>query len=449
VCLIALGSGYAPSMLGRTRILIVGGGVVGLEVARALERSDTALDITVVDPDGIHVYQPLLPEVAAGVIEPRHAVVPLRAVLRRARVLNGEARSLSTADRTIVVRRRDGTDVTLGFDHLVIAPGSITRVFPIPGLVERAVGFQTVAEALHLRDRVIDRMQLAEASDDPARRTRALTFVFVGAGYSGVEAAGELRDMAVEACAQFRGVEPGELRFVLVEATDRILPMVGPSLREAAIADLEARHVEVRLNTLVESVDDQAVHLSDGSRVAADTVVWCAGARPHPVIEQLGLPRVEDGSVSVEPTLAVEGTFGIWSAGDCAAVPDLNAGGRAPGSAQWAVREARCIAANIERVVAGEQPEPFRYRQRGELITLGRFSAVGEVLGLPVRGLPAWLLRAAHHITRFPTAVRKVRVAVDWTVNLAFPREITSLGSARDPEQPLEEAAGAIDARVS
>lgn len=432
-----------------TNVVIAGGGVVGLEVARLLSRSDRSIEVTLVDPDGIHVYQPLLPEVASGLIEPRHAVVPLRAALPEVRVLNGEVTGLDRTAATVRVRRRDGVDADLPYDHVVLAPGSVTRLFPIPGLIEHSVGFQTIAEALHLRDRVLDRMHLAEASTDPDRRARALTFVFVGAGYSGVEAAGELQDMATAACGQFRGIDPGELRFMLVEATDRILPMVSPGLRSAAVEELERRGIDVRLETLVEAVDDRAIRLSDGTDVAADTLVWCAGARPHGLAEDLGLPVDEDGAVLVHPTLQVEGETVIWSAGDCAAVPDLVEGGLCPGSAQYALRQARRLAANIEALDRGEPTEGFRYRQRGELITLGRARAVGYVGPLPLRGRPAWLLRTLYHLGRFPTFSRKVRVGIDWFVSLLFPREITSLGSTPDPDEVMDEAADLLDRDTS
>jgi NADH:ubiquinone reductase (H+-translocating) len=429
-----------------TRVAVIGGGVVGLEVARRLNRATDPFEVTVIDPHGIHVYQPLLPEVASGVMEPRHAVVPLRAALPDASVVNGEASRLAFDDRVLRVRRGDGTDIDVPFDHLVVAPGSITRVMPVPGLADHAVGFQTVAEALHLRDRVLEHMQLAEGSRSPEFRARALTFVFVGAGYSGIEAAGELNDLAVEACAQFRGIAPDDLRFVIVEATDQILPMVGERLRRSALADLERRGIEVRLDTVVEAVEPHAVHLSDGTSVASDTLVWCAGARPHPVVDALGLPLTDDGFVQVDSTLAVVDDdrsrwHGVWSGGDCAAVPDLIGGGQAPGSAQYALREGATIAANIERAARGRPSVEFRYRQRGEMITLGRYSAVGEILGVPVRGVLAWLLRAAYHVARFPTFSRKARVGLDWAIGLAFPREITSLGSARHPRGPIEAAA--------
>lgn len=418
-------------------VVILGGGAVGLEVARGLTGSDQDVAVTIVDPDGLHVYQPLLPEVASGSLEPRHAVVPLRSAVPKARVVDGEATGL-VDERTLEVRVREGHHRQIPFDHLVVAPGAVTRVLPVPGLVDAAVGFQTVAETLHLRDRVLERMQLAEASTDGARRRRALTFVFVGGGYSGVEAVGELHDMATAACSQFRGVQPDDLRFLLVEATDSILPMVDERLREAAMTNLRDRGVDLRLSTAVEEVDGEMVGLSDGDSIAADTLVWCAGARPTGLAADLGLPVDDDNAALVEPTLQVVGRRSVWAAGDGAVVPDLVAGGNCPGSAQYAVRQGRQIATNIERMESGLDPEPFRYRQLGEMLTLGRGSAVGYLGPVHLTGWPAWLLRAGYHVARFPTFGRKARVAVDWTVNALFPREITSLGMTTEPEAPLE-----------
>ena len=420
-------------------VVILGGGAVGLEAARRLVGSDLDAEVTIVDPDGLHVYQPLLPEVASGSLEPRHAVVPLRAALPTARVVDGEAVSL-VDPRTVEVRVREGHRRRIPFDHLIVAPGAVTRVMPIPGLVDAAVGFQTVAETLHLRDRVLERMQLAEESTDGARRRRALTFVFVGGGYSGVEAAGELHDMATAACSQFRGIRPEELRFVLVESSGSILTMVDERLRQAAVDNLTERGIDLRLSTAVEEVDGPMIGLSDGDSLAADTLVWCAGARPTGLAAEMGLPVNDDGAALVEPTLQVLGHRDVWAAGDGAVVPDLVKGGVCPGSAQYAVRQGRQIARNIERVESGRDPEPFRYRQIGEMITLGRGSAVGYLGPVHITGWPAWLLRAAYHVMRFPTFRRKARVAVDWTVNVVFPREITSLGMATEPEAPLEVA---------
>lgn len=426
-----------------TRVVILGGGTAGLEVARRLEQSQEAIEAVMVNPDGNHVYLPLLPEVAAGALEPRQAVLPLRSGLRRTTIVHGEVVGRSTTGRAVQVRRRGSSTIDLPYDHLVVTVGSINRVPPIPGLAEHAVGFQTLAEAVHLRDRVIDRIALAETCEDPQRRRELLTFVFVGGGYSGVEAAGELHDMAIRAISQFPGVQAYELHFVLVEATDSVLPMVGPKLQEATLESLRGRGVDVRLEDLVEAVDDDGVHLASGDVISADTLVWAAGVRPNPVLVDLGLPTDENEAVKVAPTLEVEGEQNVWAAGDCAAVPDLHQGGGAtfPPAGQFALREGRHLADNIERRVRGEEPTDLWYRSKGEIITLGGGVAVGEVFNLPVRGQLAWAMRTAHHIFRIPTLRRKLRVFLDWSTNLMFRREITSLSSIRQPHAPFEAAA--------
>jgi NADH:ubiquinone reductase (H+-translocating) len=429
----------------QARVVVVGGGTVGLEVARRLERRSREIDLTIVDSAGSSVYQPLLPEVAGGVIDPRHAVLPLRTGLRHAQVIDGTACALDASARRLGVRRLSGDEIELSYDHLVVAPGAVTKLLPVPGLAERAIGFQTVAEALRLRDHVLGRLQWAESCTDTSRRAQALTFVFVGGGYSGVEAVGELADLAADACRDHPAISPDDVRFVLVEATDAILPMVRPALRAAALHELRSRGIDVRLETLVESVDGETIHMSDGTSLAADTLVWCAGVRAHPTVAELGLPSGDQDEVEVDATLAVQGLDGVWSAGDCAAVPDLVRGGTCPPSAQYALRQGRQIARNIERALAGHAPRKFRYRQIGELISLGRMRAVGEIRGLRLTGRPAWFLRAAYHVFRFPTWQRKLRIGLEWTISAAFPRETTSLGFARDVRAPMEHAIDAVD----
>ena len=424
----------------RAQVVIVGGGTVGLEAARRLDVGSLDADVTLVEETGVSTYRSLLPEVAGGVIDARHAVVPLRDGLRHVRVVDGTACALDAGARRLTVRHHDGRSTRLRYDHLVLAPGSVTRLLPVPGLADHAIGFTEVSEAIRLRDHVLDRIAFAADAAAPAERTRALTFLFVGAGYSGVEAAGELQDLAAEAVAAYDGLSADDLRFVLVEATGTILPMVSEGLQRAAARELRGRGVDLRLETTVEAVDDDAVHLSDGTRLAADTLVWCAGVRPHPTVAALGLPTADGGRIEVDATLAVAGLDGVWAAGDAAAVPDLVAGGLCPPSAQYALRQGRHVAANVVRAIVGQPPTEFRYRQLGEMVTLGRLRAVGEVGRVALTGRPAWLLRAAYHVARFPTWQRKARIAVEWTIRAASARDVTSLGFARDPGAAMAEA---------
>lgn len=437
--------------MARAQVVIVGGGTVGLEAARRLDVGALDADVTVVDPAGTSTYRSLLPEVAGGAIDARHAVVPLRDELRHAHVVDATACGLDPAARRLAVRHRDGRTTDLPYDQLIVAPGSVTKLLPVPGLAEHAIGFTEVSEAVHLRDHVLERVADAAATDDPARRRRALTFLFVGAGYSGVEAAGELQDLAAAAADHHEGLSADDLHVVLVEATGTLLPMVGEGLRRAAERELRGRGVDIRLETTLERVDDGGAHLSDGTHLATDTLVWCAGVRPHPSVADLGLPTTDGGRIEVGPTLAVPGLEGVWAAGDAAAVPDLVAGGLCPPSAQYALRQGRHAAANVVRALVGQPPTAFRYRQLGEMVTLGRLRAVGEVGPLALTGRPAWLLRAAYHVARFPSWQRKARIAVEWTIRLASARDLASLGSAPAPGAAMadaEEAAAQAQAAV-
>lgn len=426
----------------RPRILIVGGGYVGLYTALRLERQlgHREADVTLVSPENFMVYQSLLPEMASGMLEPRHVVVPLRKALRRVRVRTGRLTDLDHARRAATIRPYEGDSVTEHYDHVVIALGSEPRVLPVPGLTDAAISFQTVTEALHLRNQVLGRMEAAVATADEAARRRALTFVFVGGGYSGVEALGELQSMAAEACESYDALDPSQLRWVLIEATDRILPMVDRGLAEDALDALRRRGVEVHLETVLETAEGGDLRLSDGTVLRTDTLVWVAGVQPNSLVEQLGLPTDEKGRLPVDACLRVKGTRGVWSAGDCAAVPDLVAGGTCPPSAQYAVREARQLGDNLAAAIRGQEPQPFGYDKLGELITLGRHQGVGQVRGRSLHGFLPWYLRRLYHVARIPTWNRKLRVWIDWTVSLAFTRDVVSLGSAEHPRMPFEVA---------
>jgi NADH:ubiquinone reductase (H+-translocating) len=427
------------------RILVVGAGHVGLYAAMRLSRrlSRRAAEVTVVDPSPHMTYQPFLPEAAAGSIEPRHIVVPVRQALRRCRVVVGRVTGIDHAHRTATVQPVAGPPTHLRYDHVVVAPGSVSRTLPIPGLREHAVGFKTMGEAIWLRNRVLERIDVAEATLDPHVRRRALTFVVVGAGYAGVEALAEMEDMARAAMRYYPALSPADMRWVLVEATTRVLPEVGPRMGAYTVSQLVKRGLDVRLNTRMLSCVDGKVELSDGDTFEADTVVWTAGVRPHPMLDATDLPRDDKGRVTCLPTLQVVSGDrvlpGAWSAGDCAAVPDLTAdepGALCSPSAQHAVRQARRLADNIVAAVRDHSPVPYRHQHRGSVASLGLHQGVAHVYGVRLRGWPAWFLHRTYHMSRIPTLNRKVRVVADWTLALFLQREVVSLGelhSARDP----------------
>lgn len=427
----------------RPSILIIGGGLVGLTTAWRLQRELNAgdADVTLVNPQNYMVYQSLLPEVASGMLEPTDVVVPLRRTLNRTRIIVGRLTGLDTDRRVATVEPIEAEPRKFTYDHLVLALGSDTKMLPVPGLAENAVGFTTVPEALFLRDHVLSRLEAAAHSTDEQARRRALTFVFIGGGYSGVEALGELQAMAYKASRLYPTISPRDQHWVLIEATGRILPMVDEDLADNATKALQRRGVDVRLETTMDSAEDGVLRLSDGDELRADTLVWAAGVAPNPLLADLGLPLNDTGAVEVDGTLRVKGTDGVWAAGDCAAVPDLVDGGTCPPSAQYALREARQLAKNLAASVRGKQLEPFRYNQRGEMLTLGHHNGVAQVFNYHLHGTLPWYLRRLYHVGRVPSVRRKVQVWADWSLRLLLGRDVVSLGALRRPEQPLEEAA--------
>jgi NADH:ubiquinone reductase (H+-translocating) len=423
--------------------LIVGGGYIGTYTALGLLKRmrPDRLDLTVVAPESFMVYQPFLPEAAAGDLEPRHVVIPLRRVLRGARVVTGRLEALDVQRRLATVGPAEGDPIELRYDHVVLGLGSVSRVLPVPGLAERAVGFTTVPEAIYLRNRVLDRMDLAESTTNPEVRARALSFLFVGGGYSGVQGLAELEDLARDACRYYRTVRREDMRWVLVEAAPSILPEIGEELAGYAVERLKRRGIEVRLATRLESADGGRMVLSDGSEFGADTLVWTAGVRANPLIGQLGLPTGDRGRLVVDRYLRVESAEGVWSAGDCAEVPDLATGGICPPTAQHALRQARRLAKNVIRALDGRAPKPFRYRQLGSLVSLGKYKGVARILGTKVRGFPAWFVHRTYHVFLVPTIGRRARILSDWTLALFFRRDVVQLGSLQHPRDAFRRAA--------
>ena len=429
------------------RILVVGAGHVGLYAALRLTKKLKLreAEVTVVDPQPHMTYQPFLPEAAAGSIEPRHAVVPLRQTLRHCRIIAGEVTAIRHEARTATVQPVVGPPREIEYDHIVVAPGSVSRTLPIPGLREHAVGFKTLGEAIWLRNRVLQRLDVAAATTDPQVRRRALTFVVVGAGYAGMEMLAELEDMARAALRYYPELRDGGfMRWVLVEATQRVLPEVGRDLGAYAVKQLLERGLDIRLGTRLESCVDGKVELSDGDRFEADTIVWTAGVRAHPMLAKTDLPRDDRGRLTCLPTLqVVDGdrvVDGAWSAGDAAAVPDLAAdeqGALTSPSAQHAVRQAARLADNIALVIRGRPPLPYRHRHAGSVASLGLHKGVAQVYGIKLRGWPAWFLHRTYHMTRIPSLDRKVRVVADWTLQLFLRREVVSLGELHEPREPF------------
>jgi NADH dehydrogenase len=347
-------------------------------------------------------------------------------------------------------RNGDGDDKPVGYDMLVLAPGSVSRVLPVPGLAETGICFKAVGEAIHLRNHVLERLDAAASASSADARRAALTFVFVGGGYAGVEALAELQDMASGACARFPEISHREMRWILVEAADRILPEVSRPMADSAAAVLRRRHIDVRLRTRLASAENGRIRLDDGEELGAGTLVWTAGVAPSPLASRAGLPADARGRVVVGEFLAVRGAGGAWALGDCAAVPDLAAGGAmcAP-TAQHAYRQARRLAGNIAAVLRGGTPRPYRHASAGSVASLGLHRGVAEVYGLRMRGFPAWMTHRTYHLLRLPTMNRRLRVVADWTLALLFPREVVSLDVLEHPRQDFQAALHVIAAGPS
>ncbi len=437
-------STVAPPTTDRRRVLIVGGGYIGMYTGLGLQRaiSRVPMEITLINQENFMTYQSFLPEVASGNIEPRHVVVSLRQTLRKVNLVVGEVLRIDADAHVAHARLMGDREVDLQYDVLVLGAGSRSRVLPVPGLKENAVGFKTVEEAIYLRNRVLSRLDFAAETEDPGLRRAALTFVVVGAGYAGVEALAELEDLSRSAVAEIPNLDASDLRWVLVEASERILPELDPGLARYARRRLESRNIEVMLSTRLESAEGGLMRLTNGDEFRADTLVWTTGVKAEPLAARSGLPVDERGRLRVDEFLRVEGVADVWSGGDTAAVPDRNAGGYSPPTAQHALRQARRLAANILATFEGKRLQPFRYKNLGQLCSLGRYKGVAMVMGVKLRGFPAWFLHRSYHLVMMPTLAKKVRIAFDWTVGLFFPRDVVQLGSLQWPREPFERAAG-------
>jgi len=422
----------------------VGAGFAGLYAAMGLRRAtDRGHRVTVVNPENFMQYQPFLAEVASGTIDPRAVVVPLRSVLRHCEVIVGAVERIDHGSRSAAVRLADGREISLAYDVLVLTPGSQARVLPIPGLAEHGVGFKTVQEAIWLRNRVLSRLDVAAATEGPAFRRAALTFVFVGGGYAGVEALGELEDLARDALGSYPNLDPSQMRWVLVEAGPRILPELDAGLADYARGRLRERGIEILAETQLESVEGGHVRLSDGRAFEADTLVWTAGVRPSSLARDSGFPVDGAGRIRTDADLRVEGMRDAWAAGDAAAILDPATGRPMPPTAQHGMRQGARLAKNLVAVLRGDPPEPFAYRSIGAVCSLGRYKGVASVWGIRLRGFSAWFAHRSYHLFAMPTLTRKVKIAADWTVALLFPRDLAQLGSLEHPRAPFEEAASA------
>jgi NADH:ubiquinone reductase (H+-translocating) len=422
-------------------IVIAGGGFGGMSAARELERilPKQSARLVLVNDVNFMLYTPFLPEAAAGTLEPRHVVTPLRDILRRTNLRIGAVCGHDPGARTVTVRTHEGDTDELRYDQLLLSLGSVSRLLPVPGLDEHAIGFKSLADAIWLRNHVVETLEQANATEDPARRDELLTYVFVGGGYAGLEALAELQDFAADAMDQYPRARLHGMRWILVEATDRVLPETDRDLADWALRELRGRGIDIRLGTRLEEVTAMSAALSTGEILPTRTVVWTTGVAPQPSLRGLRVPLDDAGRVPTDSYLRAEGMDAVWAIGDCAAVPDpARPGLPCPPTAQHAVRQGPVAAHNIAAELGLGAPRPFTYQAKAAFVNLGRYKAVGMLGNQRFRGFPAWWLARTYHMSQIPGAVRKLRAVVDWTVGLPFGRDISEVGSIGHP-RPLRD----------
>jgi NADH dehydrogenase len=427
-------------------VVILGGGFGGLYAARKIERTlpPHAANVTIVTDVNFMLYTPLLPGAAAGTLEPRHVVVPLREHLDRTDLLLAHVTGADPERKRVFVTTAEGERRELPYDQLVVALGSISRTLPVPGLREYGVGLKTLSDAIALRNQIVNTLERAESVEDATARRALLTYVFVGAGYAGLEGLAELQDFAVDVVDRYPRSRIDGLRFILVEARDRVMPEISADLAAFATAELRRRGIEVRTGTTVERISADSVELSDGEVVPCRTVAWTAGVRPAPVVAELGLPLEQTGRIVVDRYCKVQGHDDVWAIGDAAAVPDpARPGQPTPPTCQHALRQGRTVATNVAAALGAGRPKPFTYKTLGVFVDMGHRKAVAETVGIRWRGFPAWFLARTYHLLMMPGTKRKLRLVVDWTVDLWFGRDQSELGQLGHPPI-LDEHPGAV-----
>jgi NADH dehydrogenase len=419
--------------------VIVGAGFAGYRTARTLSRlTGERADITLLNPTDYFLYLPLLPQVAAGILEPRRVTVSLSGTLPHVRLVLGQAGRIDLDAHTVHYTGPEGEEGGLPFDRLVLAAGSVNKLLPIPGVAEHAHGFRGLPEALYLRDHVTRQVELAASADDPAERAARCTFVVVGAGYTGTEVAahGQLfTDAQVRGHPLRQGVQP---RWMLLDVAERVLPELDVRLSRTADRVLRRRGVDVRTGTSVQEATHDGVLLTDGETVATRTLVWCVGVRPDPLAESLGLP-MERGRLLVDPCLRVPGRPELFACGDAAAVPDLDRPGQyTPMTAQHAWRQGRACARNVAASLGLGDRQPYRHRDLGFVVDLGGVQAAANPRGVALAGPVAGAVARGYHLASMPG--NRVRVAADWLLDAVLPRQAVQLGLVRSWSVPLESA---------
>ena len=422
------------------KAVVVGGGFAGTTAARLLERRLGAdWDVFLLTSSNVLTYNPLLPEAVGGALLPGHVAAPIRFMLRRTRIRTVTVDAIDLdAQRVHYTGASDGT---LRYDHLLLAMGMAARLDAAPGMADHALPLKTLGDALHLRNTLLWRLEQATLSRDVGRRRQLMTFIVVGGGFSGVEAAGEIHDLISSSLRFYHNVEPAELRVVLIHGRDRLLPEVSPRLSSYVADQLGKRGIEVRLNSRAEQFRADGVTLRGGEELKASTVVTTIGSSPRPLVADSRLPA-DRGRIRTDRHLRVEGFDNVWAVGDCARVVNGHDDQVCPPTAQFAVRQARGAAANMLAAVGGEALSSFSYRPLGQLAAIGHMNAVAEIRGVRVRGFAGWLLWRAVYLAKIPTLAAKARVFFEWNWALMFPRDpgMLEFERSRPPEKAPPES---------
>jgi NADH dehydrogenase len=434
-------------------VVIAGGGFGGFYTARTLSKvlEPHSARVQLVTSDNFMLYTPLLPGAAAGTLEPRHVVVPLREELDRSIHLRVAHITGASPERNVIhVRALDGQEEDLAYDQLVVSVGSVSRTLPVPGLAQHGKGFKSLPEAIALRNHVIRTLEVAETLEDGDARREWLTYVFVGAGYAGLEGLAELQDFAGDVIDLYPRCRVTGMRWILVEATERVMPEIGPKLAEFAVRELRGRGIEIRTKTTLEELTADRARLSDGDVVPTRTLVWTAGVKPHPVVARFGLPLDERGRIVTDTSALVRGFDNVWAIGDCAAVPDpARKGQPSPPTAQHAIRQGRVVGRNVAAALGGTgRRRRFTYKTKGVFVDMGRRKAVATTGPITWRGTPAWILARSYHLAMMPGAGRRARLLVDWNIGLLFGRDTAELGSLGTLKSLADEAADGANGAV-
>jgi NADH:quinone reductase (non-electrogenic) len=423
-----------------TRIVILGGGFAGLYTALELERMlkrHSDVNVTLLNGENFFLFTPMLPETGSGSIGTRHIVSPLRRLLRRTQFAEVDVESIDLNARVVSARHSiTGSARQFSYDRLVLALGGVTNYFGVPGAADHSISFKTLGDAIFVRNHTIDKLE--EASVEPERAAKLLTFVVVGGGLTGVEVAGALNDFVRQAARYYPELNQTRIRMMLIEAGPRLMPEMSEKLASFAQKVLGQRGVEVHTKTAVISVDEDGIDLSTGEHISTDTLIWAAGVSVNPLIGTLDLPKDNRGRLRVNEFLEVESGPDLWALGDCANIPNPQTGKPHPQTAQHALREAKIAARNIAAGLGVGRRRPFVYRTMGQLALVGERTGVADVMGLRFSGMFAWFLWRTYYLLRVPMLEKRIRVMLDWTLDLFFERDLVQLAVTRDRQLVAE-----------